>query len=595
MMGSLKIEDVFIQVRDKLQRDGIKLWLSPYFNDPIGPSQEDIESLAKDYCKSLNMDFDACHAAISELQTNAIEKLKQRDRFKESGVATIKIKILNQNPPKLISKEILLSTVGMNFKVLISDEVNIPIDRLKLIANGIVIKETEMLSQQGIKNGSLVLAIVLKESLTEIHENEARVKDIEKTKEDTSLLASDVSYMQLEDQHGNAIQIPDSEKKALMIAMALHEKGRSALKKEDYARALVFLLDADKEFSRCNSALLNSVDNYALLDLDIAWCFLCLQSFVHLPEAYSRLKRCEDMFHRSYGPNLERLIAVKGSTGNEAALFTRLHLLQAIVLYHQNDREAALKMFEKCREELSELKVDENKMLALVELGYTVPEARLGLRSTHGDVNLAANYINDNRNKRIDSRKKALTEKLLKKERKQLGKCVDGKQYVNPLFVRMLINMGYSKQAAKVALQKTNNIISDSIQYIQEHPQAGPSNTRSEEFFLWLEELAPELTSAGFELTMAIKALQKHNGDLISAAEELLNNNGIVDETDLDLPDIPSSIKKPRTEDEDERLKKEAAWNRLSQDISMVDDDHLDLTLEREEDFLNQYLSLLSK
>lgn len=68
-------------------------------------------------------------------------------------------------------------------------------------------------------------------------------------------------------------------------------------------------------FSRCNSQLLNLVDNYALLDLDIAWCYLCLQSVSHLPEAFNRLKRCESMFERSYGPNLERLIAVKGTPG----------------------------------------------------------------------------------------------------------------------------------------------------------------------------------------------------------------------------------------------------------------------------------------
>lgn len=67
--------------------------------------------------------------------------------------------------------------------------------------------------------------------------------------------------------------------------------------------------------SQCTSKILNSVDNYALLDLDIAWCYLCLQSFVHLPEAYERLKRCEERFQRSYGPNLERLIAVKGTPG----------------------------------------------------------------------------------------------------------------------------------------------------------------------------------------------------------------------------------------------------------------------------------------
>lgn len=38
---------------------------------------------------------------------------------------------------------------------------------------------------------------------------------------------------------------------------------------------------------------------------------------------------------------------------------------------------------------------------------------------------------------------------------------------------------------------------------------------------------------------------------------------------------------------------KEDAFNRLSEDISMVDDDHLDFTLQEEELFLNEYLSLL--
>lgn len=44
----------------------------------------------------------------------------------------------------------------------------------------------------------------------------------------------------------------------------------------------------------------------------------------------------------------------------------------------------------------------------------------------------------------------------------------------------------------------------------------------------------------------------------------------------------------------DEKLKEEALI-RLSQDISMVDDDHLDISLQQEEQFLNQYLSLLQR
>lgn len=56
-------------------------------------------------------------------------------------------------------------------------------------------------------------------------------------------------------------------------------------------------------------------------------------------------------------------------SGNEAALFMRLHLLQAIVLYHQNMRAEALRLLKQAESELEALKVDENKLMSLVELG----------------------------------------------------------------------------------------------------------------------------------------------------------------------------------------------------------------------------------
>lgn len=57
------------------------------------------------------------------------------------------------------------------------------------------------------------------------------------------------------------------------------------------------------------------------------------------------------------------------SLGNEAALFMRLHLLQGIILYHQNNREAAIEMLRKAEEEMKILKVNENSLMMLVELG----------------------------------------------------------------------------------------------------------------------------------------------------------------------------------------------------------------------------------
>lgn len=81
----------------------------------------------------------------------------------------------------------------------------------------------------------------------------------------------------MEDQDGNIVHLPPAEKRALLMALAMHEKGRSALKREDFNEALILLLDADREYKTCNSQMLESVDNYALLNLDIVWCYLMLK------------------------------------------------------------------------------------------------------------------------------------------------------------------------------------------------------------------------------------------------------------------------------------------------------------------------------
>ena len=75
--------------------------------------------------------------------------------------------------------------------------------------------------------------------------------------------------MTLSDQNGKQVDLPKEERKAIIIAMSLHEKGRSAMKKRNFALAIVLLLEAKDEYQRCSSALLNAVDNYGLLNLDI--------------------------------------------------------------------------------------------------------------------------------------------------------------------------------------------------------------------------------------------------------------------------------------------------------------------------------------
>ena len=68
-----------------------------------------------------------------------------------------------------------------------------------------------------------------------------------------------------------------------------------------------------------------------LLNLDISWCYLRIGNLNELPNAQERLKECENNFKKSYGENLERVMALKGNSSSEAVLYVRLHLLQGIL------------------------------------------------------------------------------------------------------------------------------------------------------------------------------------------------------------------------------------------------------------------------
>ena len=61
--------------------------------------------------------------------------------------------------------------------------------------------------------------------------------------------------------------------------------------------------------------LLDKVDNYGLLNLDIVWCYLHLKSVHYLSDAEKRLQICDETFRKCYGPNLERVKALKGTSG----------------------------------------------------------------------------------------------------------------------------------------------------------------------------------------------------------------------------------------------------------------------------------------
>ena len=50
------------------------------------------------------------------------------------------------------------------------------------------------------------------------------------------------------DQSGKSLNLPDVERKALTVALALHEKGKTFMKAGQYPKSLVFLLEADTQY-----------------------------------------------------------------------------------------------------------------------------------------------------------------------------------------------------------------------------------------------------------------------------------------------------------------------------------------------------------
>lgn len=93
------------------------------------------------------------------------------------------------------------------------------------------------------------------------------------------------------------------------------------------------------------------------------------QSISHLPDAENRLQICERHFKKSYGDNLDRVMTLKGNAANERALIMRMHLLQAILNFHKNQRNTAFELISTAELEWQQLQVNDGLVNSLVEMG----------------------------------------------------------------------------------------------------------------------------------------------------------------------------------------------------------------------------------
>uniref|UniRef100_T1IP99 UBA domain-containing protein n=1 Tax=Strigamia maritima TaxID=126957 RepID=T1IP99_STRMM len=503
-------DDLVNNVRTKLNRERIKLWEPPYSLEN-GLKGMYPEGMVARYSTEMKVDPEKMASILEQLRKHSVSKLQARKKLKDSGLTTLIVKIAGKiNLEKVeFPIEISLQSFGSALREIVSTESKFPVNRLKLIGCGHVIVDDAPLFNQHIRPDSQIMAIILTEAEAAEKAKEDERRRLQEARKDAEILSSQ-SY-----------------------AMTLHERGKAALRRKEYEYSLLLLLEADEEFSKCRSSILNSVDNYALLCLDISWCYLCLRSVEHLPDA-------------------------------------------GIVAYYHGHYSQATAFFCKVESELNDLKVDDGKLSHVMAMGFKATEARLALRHARGDVERAVTLIIQKREERAERRKKEAEQRRNKMLAKMLGNTVNN-EILDVDMYNSLISMGYSAIAAREGLKQANNNLNMAIELLHNNPNmmslrefAGPSS------YCNSDATVAQVASLGYDGTLSRQALQLCNGNIECAVAMLAQTRS--------QPDQRSS---------EELAREQEAYERIRKDVPDDEEAHLDLTLEDEMNFLAEYKVLL--
>jgi len=574
------------KVRNHLKECKVFLWEKPYILDDGSTSEPTLLTLSETISNKLNISTSDVMNALKYLQSHSIFKKVQNEKFKETGIATLFLKgdksIIKDELTYVESK---LDISGEQLSNLITEKIGNKDIFLKLICRGKIIKPDLVLYQQNVThNKDIFCMVVQSDNKNKVREMEEIIKLIESTKKGAGLISNNRAdaYFQLQNQDGVSLEIPQVEKSAIVTGLALHKRGVIYLSKKQYKSALLFLLEADEVFKSCSSELLNSVDNYAILNLDICWCYLELKNIEALPDIEERLKSCEVCFNKSYGNDMERLIALKGSTGEEAARYVRLYTLQGVAAYCNNKFEESLEFLKKAENLISSLKLDENQIARLLEFGFELTESKKALRACKGDLNKAVEFAMENKQKREKIKKDEAEKKKIAK----FGKCANGKNIDFQAHNNMVKNFNFDEYVAAEALKQCNNDIALAVQAVQGNYHL---LQQAAERFKIKKNGAEELIRMGFDERNARSALRHFKEDIRKAADFLLQQNGLVP------PEWLNALRESASEQSLLNSEDEEAVHELLDACEGVDEQYEDiLALEEEQEYICKYLALIT-
>ncbi|XP_061094703.1 NEDD8 ultimate buster 1 [Conger conger] len=594
-------EHIESKLKILLKQQKILLWNPPYTTDNE-TGQQSLKELASSYAPLLGFSISVVESALEIIRSQAVKRGEGNSTYKQTCVATLELNLPKEFREDAKKKNYIETKLDITVQELMNKIFEkYGLKYIKLILNGKTLNPDMRLDEQNVKHNGKMMVLKVSEPerqrLMKEEEEKKRSQDesVKRTKKGFQILSerdgSDdpetTPFLEIADQKGNPLKIPANEKKALILAMGFHEKGRALMKRKEYDAALCHFLQADEQFSKCGSTLLTTVDNYAVLQLDIVWCYRALEALSCLDDGKQRLQKAEDCFLKCYGEQHERLRQIKGNTGREEVLFLRLYLLQSLLSYLDGNEKQAAEILKKVEDLYQRLCLDPNKMTQLMSLSFTEQEARLGLRACQGNVDEAAILIIQRR-----TEKEAMKRSESEKRRRRL-EAID-----------TLVQLGYSKKDAGKALSQTGGDVDKAFVILLDNVRpsmATNNNPDSADSDPDRENKILQLIYIGFERDIAETALRLTRGNVQLASQMIMDHQGTLP-PELLSPSPPSSLsEEPSTSSEsagsgggtEEDPMDVDLVNEVLEDIPRHEEDYLDLTLEEESEVIAQIKSYL--
>jgi Holliday junction resolvasome RuvABC DNA-binding subunit len=413
-----------------------------------------------------------------DLQTlkRAVEEVRQE--FRTKALISVSLReFVTRGQAYVDSIQISGAQTALQLKNLVAERSGFNVQLMKLVHQGNVLEDDiPLASQLKCDSGEAKILITKWASLEdrqkalELQQRTSRLEMIVRAAEEMALRGYDEQYFELMDQHGTPMKLPEDQRQALMVGMALHGKGNAFWRQQDPHLALGCLVEADKRFRRCPEKLLQVMDNYGFIHLDIVWIYVLLADPSFLDHAALHLRLAEEFLRRSHGHGLEKLKQGVEQHVDVGVLYLRLHIAQAVLAHLTGKRGEAVLKIEQAMRELSQLKVKDDDVSKLMEMGYSCRESHRALRACQQSIAAAVEFINNQREMKERQRQKELQDRMDRQEAKRYGQTVNN-NFIEMAVLRTLEEFGFSRELVVEALQQTDNNQGQSLELLMQSPE----------------------------------------------------------------------------------------------------------------------------